>query len=296
MLVTIIGKNNAAGLEKDRRILEDLLLVHGHSIDFRDMTVAYEPLNDKNELCIFTEGVSLSYIGKRNILIPNQEWFFLDWLPVLKQIDAVFCKTRHAQSIFERLHPKVVYTGFTSIDCFRSSKKKYEFFHSQGLSKAKGTKHLVSTWIENPGYMPLHLISKNYSPKADNIILYPERLDDQNYFALMNQSLIHIYPSLVEGFGHCINEARSCGSVVITTNHPPMNEIIKRFLIRPDGLYYYYTTLGEFATVNIGNIEEVISGLPSQDELIEIGKQNRQDFLNDDALFKERFIEELNKL
>jgi len=46
----------------------------------------------------------------------------------------------------------------------------------------------------------------------------------------MNMCLVHIFPSQVEGFGHVINEARSCASVVITTNYPPMNELVDQFL------------------------------------------------------------------
>lgn len=37
---------------------------------------------------------------------------------------------------------------------------------------------------------------------------------------------VHICPSEREGFGHYINEARAASALVITTNHPPMNELI----------------------------------------------------------------------
>ncbi|KAJ3126874.1 hypothetical protein HK100_010034 [Physocladia obscura] len=37
---------------------------------------------------------------------------------------------------------------------------------------------------------------------------------------------VHVCPSEQEGFGHYINEARALSALVITTNHPPMNEFI----------------------------------------------------------------------
>ena len=43
---------------------------------------------------------------------------------------------------------------------------------------------------------------------------------------LQNGAGVHVCVSEREGFGHYINEARAVGAFVISTDHPPMNELI----------------------------------------------------------------------
>jgi glycosyltransferase involved in cell wall biosynthesis len=38
---------------------------------------------------------------------------------------------------------------------------------------------------------------------------------------------LHVCPSVREGFGHYLNEARAVGALVVTVDHPPMNELIR---------------------------------------------------------------------
>jgi glycosyltransferase involved in cell wall biosynthesis len=38
---------------------------------------------------------------------------------------------------------------------------------------------------------------------------------------------VHLCPSLREGFGHYINEARAASAVVVTTDYGPMNEYVQ---------------------------------------------------------------------
>lgn len=60
-----------------------------------------------------------------------------------------------------------------------------------------------------------------------NVVLCDGRLDEETYRALVTKARWHIMPSKIEGFGHSLNVGRMTGSIVVTTDAPPMNELIK---------------------------------------------------------------------
>jgi glycosyltransferase involved in cell wall biosynthesis len=148
--------------------------------------------------------------------------------------DEIWCKTRQAETIFNKLlsnknDVSVRYIGWTSIDRHSlKHKKKYdEYLHVAGKSIFKGTQSIINNW--DVKYPTLHLVynksnlSLTIPVELTNIKTYPERLDDDELIRLMNTCAIHLCPSEAEGFGHYLNEARSCSSIVITTDAEPMN-------------------------------------------------------------------------
>jgi glycosyltransferase involved in cell wall biosynthesis len=54
-----------------------------------------------------------------------------------------------------------------------------------------------------------------------------ERLSLDEMSSLLQNKGVHVCPSLAEGFGHYLNEARASGALVITTDMPPMNELVR---------------------------------------------------------------------
>jgi glycosyltransferase involved in cell wall biosynthesis len=51
-------------------------------------------------------------------------------------------------------------------------------------------------------------------------------MSTEEYRAEVTRVGVHLCPSSVEGFGHYLNEARSMGALIVTTNAAPMNELV----------------------------------------------------------------------
>ncbi|KAI8616235.1 hypothetical protein BC830DRAFT_1118846 [Chytriomyces sp. MP71] len=52
-------------------------------------------------------------------------------------------------------------------------------------------------------------------------------VDIRTLLALQIEHAIVVCSSCQEGYGHFINDARRMGSLVMTTDHAPMNEFVK---------------------------------------------------------------------
>ncbi|CEG50434.1 homeobox and-type helix-turn-helix domain-containing protein [Plasmopara halstedii] len=176
------------------------------------------------------------------------------------RVDVVLCRTLtcdqrtkawYAQEGNPR-NAKVFYTKFTSSDAashaFEMIGKEtirdknfanVRFTHMAGLSPYKGTKQVLDCWLSDPNLPPLDLyIDRNYYDnqyssvsndailKASNVNLIRKRLDALAFGQVMAESSFFLYPSIQEGYGHLINQARASGGFVITTDVHPMNELI----------------------------------------------------------------------
>jgi hypothetical protein len=176
---------------------------------------------------------------------------------------------------------------------YKDVEKVKECFHTQGKSINKGTEILTNWNISMP---KLNIISKSQIIKP-NVNFIGNRLDDSEFIDMANRNLIHICPSTVEGWGHYINEAKSMANVVVTTNARPMSELITdpRFLCEVVDVEKRFNKLGKWSITNIQKIESVLSNIIDLD-LIEIGKQNRIEFLENDKEFKERLINSMKTI
>ena len=144
------------------------------------------------------------------------------------------------------------------------------FLHVKGQSRFKQTQVLLDLWIKHPDWPMLtitHYGNCNLNGYLDikvpikiheNITIYQHKMTKTMLSILMNQNGCHICPSFIEGFGHYINEARSCGAVVITPNCPPMNEFINNngILIQTNNIKKY--NLGLYCTISEEDLEQAI--------------------------------------
>src|SRR5690606_13808773 len=103
------------------------------------------------------------------------------------------------------------------------------FFHLAGKSPSKGTEALVAMWARHPEWPQLTIVQHPRRAKpigVPNIRHVVRYVESSELTALQNRHGIHLCPSRVEGFGHYINEASGCAAVVLTTDAPPMNELV----------------------------------------------------------------------
>ena len=236
MNVNIISRNNAAGLSVDTEIMTEILQSQGWQVSFTDYKsyARFFLFGQKHyDINIFMQWANPAWfkLARYNILIPNPEWFKTKWVPHLHKFDAIFCKTQAAVATFSVHNDNVIFTGFTSKNKYKPEviRDGTRWLHVAGKSKLKGTDVIVETWLENPHFPHLTIVQRNAStelPSASNIEYITTYIDDDRITELMNLCEVHLCPSETEGFGHCISEAASCGAFVITTDAPPMNEII----------------------------------------------------------------------
>lgn len=176
------------------------------------------------------------HVAPKNILVPNPEWLApWDHKNGLPDFDLVLCKTPDAVRILNKLTDvnKVRYMGFESRDLYDESiPRERRFLHIAGQSRYKNTMSTVYafaklTFIDEP--MPDLTVVGAYPDEyafaqgSKNIKTF-ERITDEEMKQLMNSHLFHIMAAGYEGWGHALNEGLGCGAVMITTNHPPMNE------------------------------------------------------------------------
>ena len=236
--VAIVYRDNHYGLTHDAEILRKGLESIGVPVTVLDKRT--RRLTDRitrrriADTIIHLERVHSAWLGASasHVLIPNQERFPERHVGRLNRIDRVLAKSRHAREIFAERFVNSAYLGFTSSDILDSSISKdwRRFFHLAGGSTLKGTQDLLSLWAAHPEWPELVLVQKQSNAPTSvpsNVQLLCGYVDTHDLRRLQNMCGIHLCPSRSEGWGHNIVEAMACGSVVVTTDGPPMNEHVR---------------------------------------------------------------------
>jgi len=234
----IVARHTGFGLDQDARILQAALAGIGIATDVarpRDLSLlAALRRRHLADRIIHVERVHTRWLRAApvHLVVPNQERFPQRKLRALRRVDRVLAKTHHAEAIFARLGLPVTYMGFMSEDCARPAvEKDYgRCLHLAGRSTMKGTEDVIAAWARHPEWPELTLVQDPSRPKPDvpaNIDLVRRYLDLEEVRTLQNACGIHLCPSRSEGFGHYIVEAMSTAALVITTDAPPMNELVE---------------------------------------------------------------------
>ncbi len=175
--------------------------------------------------------------ARRNVALPNPEWFDRRDLRYLPQIDAVWAKSDHAVGIFEQLGCHALRLGFDSEDRFDPAvRRERRFFHLAGASRTKGTRRLIDLWSRHPEWPTLTVLQDPReawaAPLAANIRHRIEYLDPaqmaqfRELKRLQNQHAFHVCTSETDAWGHYLVEALGVGAVTMTVDAPPMNELV----------------------------------------------------------------------
>ena len=197
-------------------------------------------------------------------LMVNQDMIRIDDIKLLHRVDKFLCKSKTACITLNLPSDKVIYTRHTSTDVLATptsmpSGKDYNLFvHFAGKSWVKNSEAVLRAWITAGGfpelgfptlvitcrgrclrgstYIQRELASFFDSPRDEKSMLrrhklYPnilvaESLPDEEYRRYQSLAGFYMCPSQTEGYGHYINEGRSAGAIIITTDAPPMNELV----------------------------------------------------------------------
>ncbi|NVK32167.1 MAG: glycosyltransferase family 1 protein [Gammaproteobacteria bacterium] len=266
--VNIIGRSNGVGLDQDVIVLQKALesvnvtsqFSHSRSISLWNCFV-----KSQNSCLV---NIHLERIHRRwlntapvNLLIPNQERFPKRQIRLLGSIDKVLCKTKEAKRIFTGLNCPTDYIGFSSVDFFDENVvRRRQFIHLAGRSTLKGTDKVIAAWKRRPDWPELLVIMHGVETRMEgNIFWRGDYISQDELQMLCNEYVYHLCPSESEGWGHYINQAMSVSALVVTTNAPPMNEIVcAEAGLLVDVESSYSRNLGECYIVDSGSLEKTI--------------------------------------
>lgn len=316
MKINLLGISKGQGHQKDIAILKSVLEHSEHEVTVNDVEAKpfYFKWSQKKEydLNIFMEKINPLWLpaAKVNSLIPNQESFFIasgekeveqlfeKRKALLDHIDLVLCKTHYAEKIFKGLGKRCLYVSFTSPDhgLNREDKKK-QFLHLAGESLFKGTTEVIHCWEQRKDLPPMFMginPKRQFFCRALNIHMLAQFFTLEELKELQNRSLFHVAPSRTEGFGHTLMEAMSTSAIVLTTDAPPMNELVTE----NRGILIPYTSqmpvgLGAMFCVSPEEIAKAVEkALNLTDNEIACKQKNARAFYEEnDRFFKKTFLE-----
>jgi glycosyltransferase involved in cell wall biosynthesis len=241
------------------------------------------------------------------IYVPNIEWMngLDEGVIASGRIDMVMLKNKFSFEIFSQLPltkmvKQVERVGWTSEDVsdinFDLQEKDFnQFFHLRGISVQKQTEIVMEAWANHPEFPLLTIVLRFFGgfelPRplryANNVCVYIQEMPSVKLRRLQNAIGIHLCPSRREGFGHSLNEARATSSVLVTTDGPPMNELVTHgengFLVpvNPDQVSSVRRSL-QF-NITSDRLAEQIDNLLSMpySRRKEMGRLSRQKFLSE---------------
>ena len=323
MSVNIVGQDNGAGLSVDTGLLRTIVEGDGFRVRWsrRPMPTPWQRRLESRGLLgwtqpwydinIFLERFHPAWFpyALRNILIPNPEWFVDEQLQNFAGIDEVFCKSEDAVKTFSALGKNARWIGFTGRDLWEgtlAAARPMRALHVAGRSEHKGTRYVLEAWRRHPEWPELTVVQRPLDAAttldtvpARNIHFVAGRLSEQEIQNLRREHPLWILPSEVEGYGQTLVEGLSVGAIVVTTDAPPMNEIVqpdRGVLVR--ARYVDAVHLGSRYAVEPQALDEAVCDVLgwTLERRLATGTAARKWFLENDLRFRRDFSTALESL
>jgi glycosyltransferase involved in cell wall biosynthesis len=225
-------------------------------------------------------------------------------LQSLPRCAQIWCKTRYAEHIFRERGFDTRFIGFSSKDAYLPGlRKDYgRFLHVSGKSEQKGTGALLELWRRHPEWPPLLVVSQDDAARrfsGGNILVRSDDVPEVELQVLMNVCGVHLCPSEAEGFGHTISEGLSTRALVVSTDAPPMNEVVRpAYGLLAKCHRVLPMSYGERFLVDPEDLERRVATAlcMSAAEKAQMGEAARRAYLERDASFAPRLLAVLHDL
>jgi hypothetical protein len=250
------------------------------------------------------------WAARHRILIPNPEKTAEHAVASIPGLTEIWHKTHASLTALAARFPNLhhSYIGFTSPDFFGNGPDFERFVHLSGSSGEKQSEIVLTAWQKHPEWPELS-VQSYINHKA--FLQFPEwlqwrnmrfkycRVTAEDYRLEATRAGVHLCPSAVEGFGHYLNEARSMGALIVTTDGPPMNELLDEtcaVMVSP--------VRTEKQNFGVRNIIDVVGFEKAILQVLQLpierrksmGAAARRRYVHDRARFESQLVGELRRL
>jgi glycosyltransferase involved in cell wall biosynthesis len=312
----VFNGNRESGLWKDALEYERVLKMH--NIEYK----VYEGIDYNNEDFSGDRHVIYLWLEKRppvqmidRMVGKASQWWMVNtdvetMNPQESPIEMVLCKTWLCVEIMKikraqrNLTWPIAYHSFRSEPLIEYKPEMLDysqFVHLRGTSEAKNSIAVVRGWSDKFGFLTFMSTKLDYLFECFTCWSFRwinERLGLDVVRYLLQDKGVHLCPSQAEGFGHYLNEARAAGALVVTTDMPPMNELVRpdsgvlvpcsKMYVDADPSIDRFIHRCDVSAQDMNSAYATVSQM-SEEEKRERGRRSRQAY-EEDALYFENML------
>lgn len=184
--------------------------------------------------------------GIPNVWMPNQEWITPDDASAVGDVDLILTRTHFAHQLlcndarFAGIEKQFVgftvspHSGLRAPPEITPGDRPLRVLHVAGLGDQRQTNVVVGAWRRHPEWPMLTVVARECVLKSlgvetkdsANLRFLTEFLPSRKLARLRQTHAVNLQPSKAEGWGHAIVEGMAAGQISMTTDAPPMNEVV----------------------------------------------------------------------